>query len=114
MRSSWTIKQPFGYLFKLLITLFIVVMIPAVGLTIWTNQALSPVSESTKEKVFVIKKDEKPSYFSQRLQDENLIRNALVFRVYLKLSGLDRQIQAGSFKLSPNKTVEEIAKLLTI
>lgn len=88
-------------------------MIPAVGLTIWTNQALSPVSESTKEKVFVIKKDEKPSYFSQRLQDENLIRNALVFRVYLKLSGLDREIQAGSFKLSPNKTVEEITKLLT-
>lgn len=88
-------------------------MIPAVGLTIWTNQALSPVSESTKEKVFVIKKDENPSYFSQRLQDENLIRNALVFRVYLKLSGLDREIQAGSFKLSPNKTVEEITKLLT-
>ena len=113
MHSSWTIKQPFGYLFKLLITLFIVVIISAVGITIWTNQALSPVSESKKEKVFVIKKDENPSSFSQRLQDENLIKNAFLFRVYLKLSGLDKEIQVGSFKLSPDKSAEEIAKLLT-
>jgi len=113
MRSSWSVKQPFGFLFKLLITLFIVVIIPAVGVTIWTNQALSPVGESKKEKFFVIKKDENPSSFSQRLQDENLINNSFVFRVYLKLTGLDKDIQAGSFKISADKSVAQIAKLLT-
>ncbi len=113
MKSSWSVKQPFGFLFKLLVTLFIVVIIPAVGITIWTNQALSPVNESKKEKVFVIKKDENPSSFTQRLEDENLIKNAFVFRIYLKLTGLDKEIQAGSFKISANKSVAQIAELLT-
>lgn len=113
MKSSWSVKQPFGFLFKLLITIFIVVIIPAVGVTVWTNHSLAPVSESKKETVFVIKKDESPSSFSQRLQDENLIKNAFVFRIYLKLTRLDKEIQAGSFKLAADKSVEEIAKLLT-
>ena len=113
MRSSWTLKQPFGWIFKFLITLFILLSIPLVVVTIWVNQELRPVSSEAKEKIFVIKKDESVSSFSRRLHEEKLVRNTFIFRVYLKLSGLDEKIQAGSFKLSGNKSVEELAQLLT-
>ncbi|OGY25474.1 MAG: hypothetical protein A2Z11_03535 [Candidatus Woykebacteria bacterium RBG_16_43_9] len=113
MRSSWTVKQSFGSLFKFLTTLFIIISIPLVTITIWVNWALSPVSEVAKEKTFVIKKDESSISFSRRLQDENLIKNAFMFRVYLKLTGLDKEIQAGSFKISPKKSVKEVVRLLT-
>ena len=113
MRSTWAVKQPFGSLFKFLVTLFIVVAIPTVLLTVWVNETLNPVSVRGEEKVFVIKKGEGTASFSQRLKEENLIKNVFVFRVYLKLTGLDQRIQAGSFKLSPDQSVKEISLLLT-
>ena len=113
MRSTWSVKQPFGAMFKLLVTLFITIIIPLVILTVWVNQALGPVSESSKERIFVVKSGESPAVISQKLQKEGLIRNAFVFRVYLKLTGLDKQIQAGSFRLSPEQSVKEISLSLT-
>jgi len=113
MKSTWEIKQPFGAFAKLLISLFIVVIIPAIALTFWVNWALAPVDKSTGEKVFVIKKGETSLSFSQRLQEERLIRSAFIFRVYLKFSGLDKEIQAGSFKLSGGSGVKDLAESLT-
>jgi UPF0755 protein len=74
---------------------------------------LSPVSDQAKEKIFVIKKGENTQSFSQRLEDEKLIRNSLMFRIYIKLTGLDKKIQAGSFRLSGTSSVKEIALSLT-
>lgn len=113
MKSTWEIKQPFGVFFKLLLSLFIVVIFPVIILTVWVNWALDPVDKSTGEKVFVIKKGETGLSFSQRLQNEHLIRSAFIFRVYLKFSGLDKEIQAGSFKLSGGTSVKELAESLT-
>ncbi|HEX7456687.1 MAG TPA: endolytic transglycosylase MltG [Candidatus Nanoarchaeia archaeon] len=113
MQSTWVVKQPFGALFKFSVTLFIVTTVPLVSVTAWVNWALDPVGSVGKEKIFVIKKGEGTSSFSQRLQEENLIRSSFIFRVHLKLSGLDKKIQAGSFKLFPNQSVKEMALSLT-
>jgi len=113
MRSTWSVKQPFGSMFKFLITLFITIIIPVVILTVWVNQTLSPVGDPGREKIFVVKNGEGTSALSQRLQEEGLIRNTFIFRLYLKLTGLDKQIQAGSFKLSPEQSVKEISLALT-
>ena len=113
MRSTWSVKQPFGSMFKFLITLFITIIVPLVILTVWVNQTLSPVGDPGREKIFVVKNGEGTSVLSQRLQKEGLIRNTFIFRLYLKLTGLDKQIQAGSFKLSPEQSVKEISLALT-
>ena len=113
MRSTWSVKQPFGSMFKFWITLFITIIIPVVILTVWVNQTLSPVGDPGREKIFVVKNGEGTSVLSQRLQKEGLIRNTFIFRLYLKLTGLDKQIQAGSFKLSPEQSVKEISLALT-
>ena len=113
MRSNWVVKQPFGWLFKFLITIFIIVVIPLVAATTWVNWALAAPSEKGEKKAFVIAEGESTPSFSKRLEEEKIIRNAFVFRVHLKLSGLDRKIQAGSFNLSTDKSAEETALSLT-
>lgn len=95
------------------ITGFILIAIPIATLTIWVNWSMKPVSERVKEKVFVIKRGEGALSFSRRLEDEGIIKNAFIFRIYLGLSGLDKKIQAGSFKLSGQNSAEEIAQSLT-
>ncbi|MDP2720614.1 MAG: endolytic transglycosylase MltG [bacterium] len=113
MQSTWELKAPFGSLFKLLITLFLVVSIPVVTLTVWVNWALAPASVKKQEQTFVIKKGESVASIATRLKKENLLRNALMFRIYLKMTGLDEKIQSGSFKLSTDQPVKNIALTLT-
>ncbi|OGY24166.1 MAG: hypothetical protein A2172_01315 [Candidatus Woykebacteria bacterium RBG_13_40_15] len=113
MQSAWIEKPQFGKAFKLLISLFIISVISVGSLTIWVNWSLSAPSSDGSKKIFVIKSEESVSSFSKRLGEENLIRNAFMFNLYLKLSGLDRKIQAGSFSLPKNLAAEELAKELT-
>ena len=113
MQSTWEVKAPFGSVFKFLITLFLVVSIFVAGLTVWVNWALAPVSTKKQEQTFVIKKGESVASIASRLQKGNLLRNALMFRIYLKMTGLDEKIQSGSFKLSTDQPVKNIALTLT-
>ena len=45
---------------------------------------------------------------AQRLQDEGLIRNALVFRLWARYKHLDTSLQAGVYNLSPSMTMGQI------
>ena len=78
----------------------------------WTlgNQAANPTDKS--EKVFVISQGANVRQIGNNLKDEGLIRDPVVFFVYLKLKGLDRNIQAGDYKLSPSMTLEKIVENL--
>lgn len=47
------------------------------------------------------------------LEEKGIIRNALAFRVWARISGLDTQLQAGVYNgLAPNMTISEITDLL--
>lgn len=70
----------------------------------------SQVQESQR---FVIPKGQAVSIIANRLQEEGLIKNALVFRFIVKKEGLGNKIQAGSFDLSPSMSSTEIARQLT-
>jgi UPF0755 protein len=113
MRSTWIVKQPFGPTFKFLVTLFIILVAILSTAATWVNWALQAPSKDGQEKTFVIKEGESVPSFVERLKEEGIIKNALAFRIHLKFSGLDRKIQAGSFKLTTNKPASEIALALT-
>lgn len=79
----------------------------------WRAEALlRPVNESGDVQVFNIELDEATDSILNRLQSEGLIREAEFFGDYLVYSGLDRQLQAGEFELSPAMTAVEIAQTL--
>jgi UPF0755 protein len=79
---------------------------------VWYQDNLKAPSIDASTKVFVIQPNEAVPSISSRLQDEGLIKNSLAFRIYLRLSGQDSQIQTGDFKLRANMTASEIAENL--
>ena len=113
MQSTWTKKSQFGSVFRFLISLFLIAIVFIGGLTIWVNWSLAAPSKNSDKKTFVIQNGESVSSFSKRLEEEKLIRNTLMFHLYLKLNNLDRKIQAGSFSLAENLTARELSKALT-
>jgi len=93
---------------KLLIS-FILLIILAVGLfAYWAvgNQAPNPNARSTK--IFVIQKGASVREIGNSLKREGLIKDPVVFFVYIKLYGQDRKIQAGDYRLSPSMTLAKV------
>ena len=64
-------------------------------------------------KMFIIPPGQALSMISKRLESEGLIRNRLVFFTVIKEKGLDKKIQAGSYRLSPSMNAYTLAEALT-
>lgn len=92
--------------------LFIIVII--VGFFLYYREGSLPVNKyNNSSKIFVIEKGEGLSSIANRLGQEGLIRNKIIFYLVVKQLGLERKIQAGDFRLSPSFDIYEIAKTLT-
>ncbi len=92
-----------------------VVLVVLIGLVIWWQWALLPVNPSeTENKTFVIDQGEGIRPIALRLQKQGLIRDQIAFFILIKKLGLEKDIQAGSFKLAPNLSAEALAKKLTL
>lgn len=103
---------------KLITTLIITPIILAVigaaaAFGLYTFFTLPANPSSTTETLFVIKKGESTTSIAGRLEETGLIKNALVFKILVKLKNLGNKIQAGDFRLNPSMTTEEVAHGLT-
>lgn len=97
---------------KLLIV-FILFILLAIGTFVyWTigNQALNPSDQLTKR--FVIQKGDSIREIGISLKKEDLIKDPVVFFVYIRLYGPDRKIQAGEYRLSPSMRLAKIVEEL--
>ena len=76
---------------------------------IWYQAQLSSVGTdiSQLEKV-TIASGSTPDQIAKQLKSQSVIRNSTVFRIYLRLSGNDNKLQAGTYRLSPAETVQQI------
>lgn len=81
---------------------------------VWWNFSLQPVN-STDSSVssFVITKGDGVREIANNLADKKLIRNQVAFFLLIKQLGIEKNIQAGSYRLSPNMGASEIALTLT-
>ena len=76
---------------------------------IWYQAQLSPVGTdiSQLEKVTIVS-GSTPDQIAKQLKSQSIIRNSTVFRIYLRLSGNNNKLQAGTYRLSPAETVPQI------
>lgn len=98
---------------RILITgiLFIIIAIVVAG---WWTNGLKAVNENDNStKIFVIKQGEGVREIANDLKEEGLIRDPIVFFLQTKRLGIDKEIEAGDFRLSPSMTTTEIAQNLT-
>ncbi len=78
----------------------------------YSEQLTEPENPFGDLKSFQIVLGESPVAVSARLEEQGLIQSAEAFRVYMIYSGLDTQIQAGEYTLSPALSSIEIAQAL--
>ncbi|MBL7163086.1 MAG: endolytic transglycosylase MltG [Anaerolineales bacterium] len=78
----------------------------------YSDQLTDPANPFGDMASFQIVLGESPITVSARLEEQGLIQDADAFRVYLIYSGMDTQIQAGEYSLSPALNSLEIAQAL--
>jgi UPF0755 protein len=115
--SGLTVKRRF-FSKKLLLWAggIVLALIIGVGLAgfLWYQTQLSPVSDNPNELIAVtIEPDTAPADIATQLEDQGVIRSDLAFRVYIRLSGTQDTLQAGSYRLSPGDSTPKIVEHLT-
>src|SRR5579872_5391803 len=78
------------------------------------TDVFQPVNSGQPNTVaFVINSGDSGAQIADALQSKGLIRNSLAFRIWARIKGLDTQLQAGAYNLSPSMTIDQIiAQLL--
>jgi len=61
---------------------------------------------------FTVQPGETTAIVAARLREEELIRDADLFRLYMRYHSLDRCLEAGDYELSPSMTIPQVAERL--
>jgi UPF0755 protein len=98
---------------RLTIFIIILVILGGIGFLLFREGTLPVNRTDTSNKIFVINQGQNVDSIAQSLSKEGLIRSRIVFFMVVKMKGFDKNIQAGTFGLSPSMDVYTIAKELT-
>jgi len=99
---------------KRLIVAIILILLVIVGISAWWRNGLQSADPNNHAaKIFVVKKGDGVREISYNLKHDGLIKDSIVFFLETKLLGLDKQLQAGDFRLNPSMSATEIAYNLT-
>ncbi|MBP6913658.1 MAG: endolytic transglycosylase MltG [Candidatus Levybacteria bacterium] len=94
-----------------LATLFAIFII---GFFIWWKNGTSAVNIRDKsEKVFVVQRGAGIRAIGNNLKKEGLIRDPIVFFLFLKKNDKDTTIQAGDYKLSPSMNLDQLINAMS-
>ena len=94
----------------------VIVLVAAISLivTLWWKNGLQAADPKNKTpQIFVVKKGEGVREIANNLKSKGLIVDSIVFFLQTKRLGLDKQIQAGDFRLNPSMNASEVAYVLT-
>lgn len=82
---------------------------------IWWNVSQSPVNPLDRsEKTFIISPGDGVREIAKKLHDQGLIKDQVAFFLLVKKLGLEKNIQAGTYQLSPSMSAEPLAQKLTV
>lgn len=97
--------------FLTVIIIFLVILIS--GYLFYREGTLATNSTSEESIIFVVDPGESLDSIINNLAKAGLIRNRIVFYLVVKQLGIEREIQAGDFRLSPSMNAYEIADEFT-
>lgn len=99
---------------KKIAVLLVLCAVLIMGAILLYREGSLPVnSKATTATIFVVGRGENLNAIINKLSQEKLIRNRLVFYLIVKRLGIERSIQAGDFRLSQSMSAEEVAQELT-
>jgi UPF0755 protein len=98
---------------KIWVVLGILAVFAVIALFWWQNGLLPADSSNKTPKIFIVQPGDGVRQIANNLKKEGLIRDSIVFFLYTKQNGLDKQIQAGDFRLNSSMNAREVANQLT-
>lgn len=84
----------------------------ALSLRLRENDLALPAGADPRPRPFVITPGEPARFIAFRLQEAGFVRDADLFNLYLRVTGLDRRVDAGNFMLAETMTIPEVAEAL--
>ena len=79
----------------------------------WYNSNLQPVDrQQTSKQRFEVARGANLDEIAASLENQGLIRDATAFKWHVLFNGLDANLQAGAFEISPSDYASEIAEIL--
>ena len=82
------------------------------GWTTLTTLFAPPATVPNRQVALLIQSGESTQEIADDLYKRGLIRNSQAFRIWARIKGLDRQLQAGAYTLTPGMSIDQIiAKL---
>lgn len=88
------------------LTLLLIVIL---SFFVWWKSGSAAVNASSHEqKLFVIAKGATVREIGKNLKEEGLIRDPIIFFLYIKKQGSDKSIQAGDYRLSPSMDLRKL------
>lgn len=97
---------------KILPILIIFVALGLIGYGVW-NAQFKPASDSKEQKRILIEKGEALSEIAKTLKTDGLIRSELAFTLYVNQKGISNKLQAGTYRISPSMTLDQIIETLS-
>jgi len=95
------------------ISIFIFLVVLVLGLAgLWFYQNAKPVATTLNFKNFLIVRGTSAGQIGTNLQKEGLIKSAVAFKLYVRLTGLSQKILAGEYVLSSNLSLFRITDQL--
>lgn len=91
--------------------LALLITFPTVPYLLYKYGITNP-SQTNKEITFEIKTGQSVNEISGNLKDAGLINSPLLFKAYLKLNHLEKDIQAGTFDIPPKTSIAKLAEIL--
>ncbi|MCD8571210.1 MAG: endolytic transglycosylase MltG [Alphaproteobacteria bacterium] len=91
-----------------------VVALAAIGGWVWFQVQLSPVNRDDTSRVVVeIESGLSPTGIAAELKSKSVIRSETAFLWYTRFTGTQNQLQAGTYRLAPSESTQEIVQHLT-
>ena len=98
---------------KKVIVLIGILLVVAATIGFWWSTGLSPASPNKTPIIFTVNQGEGVREIANRLKTEKIIRDPIVFFLYARMQGIDKQIQAGDFRINSAMTAPDVATSLT-
>jgi UPF0755 protein len=99
---------------KRIVSVIVILIILASGILLWWQNGLKPANQASQTtQIFVVKNGEGVREISNNLKTAGLIKDPIVFFLYTRMMGLDKQIQAGDFRLNAAMNMSQVATNLT-
>ncbi len=109
MKSSKT----YSFISRFIVLFFVVVAASWMS-WLWWNDSISEVDlKNSKPLVFIVNRGDGVKTIAANLYQQNIIRSPTGFYLLVKLLGLERQLQAGDFRLNRSMNATSIARELT-